>query len=95
MTTRTTSRTVTFHHPFVLDGLAREVAAGTYLVETEEELMDTVLSPAWKRVSTVIRLRTAAGIQDISIDPKQLTAALARDQAPLDPHRNCGTVVGA
>jgi hypothetical protein len=41
--------------------------------------MDTVLSLAWKRVSTMTRLRTAAGIQDVSIDPNQLNAALGRD----------------
>jgi hypothetical protein len=42
--------------------------------------MDTVLSLAWKRVSTMTRLCTAAGIQDVSIDPNQLNAALGRDQ---------------
>ena len=81
MTTRTTSRTVTFQHPIVLDGVACAVPVGVYLVETEEELMDTGLSLAWKRVSTVIRLRTGAGIQDFFIDPEQLEAALSRDQA--------------
>jgi hypothetical protein len=82
MTTRTKSRTVTFHHPFVLKGLAGDVPAGAYLVETEEELMDTVLSLVWRRVSTAIRLRTAVGTQDYFIDPEQLEAALLRDQTP-------------
>lgn len=85
MTTRTTSRTVTFRHRFMLDGFERELPAGTYLVQTEEELMDTVLSVAWRRVSTVIRLRTGSGTQDISIDPEQLTAALSRDGASPNP----------
>jgi hypothetical protein len=69
-----------FSSSFRADGLARELAAGTYLVETEEELMDTVLSQTWKRVSTTIRLRTAAGSQDVSIDPEQLNAVLAHDK---------------
>ena len=81
MTTRTTSRMVTFEHPFILDGFAHEEAAGTYLVETEEESMDSVLSLAWKRASTVIRLRTALGTQDVFIDPEKLNAALLRDRA--------------
>lgn len=81
MTTRTTGRMVTFRHPFLLDESAREVPAGTYLVQTEEELMDTVLSLAWKRVSTVIRLRTAGGTQDVFIVPEQLNTALSRDRA--------------
>ena len=84
MTTRTTSRTVTFHRPFALEGLARDVPAGTYLVETEEALMDTVLSLVWRRVSTAIRLRTAVGTQDYFIDPEHLEAALLRDRAPPD-----------
>lgn len=84
MTTRTTSRRVTFQHPFVLEGFARDVPAGTYLVETEDQLMDTLLSQAWKRASTVIRLPTATGTQDIFIDPEQLNAALLRDRAHHD-----------
>lgn len=81
MTTRSTSRLVTFEHPFVLDGFARSVPAGTYLVQTEEELMDTVLSYAWKRASTAIRLPTATGTQDVFIDPDQLNTLLLRDRA--------------
>lgn len=77
MTTRTTSRTVTFQHPFVLGGFAREAPAGTYLVQTEEEL----LSVAWKRASTLIRVRTATETQHIFIDPEQLDAALLRERA--------------
>ena len=81
MTARTTRRTVTFQHPFLLDGFAREIPAGTFLVETEEELMDTVLSQAWKRALTVIRLPTATGTQDVFVTPEQLNAALLRDRA--------------
>ena len=81
MTTRMTTRTVTFEHPFILDGFACEAPAGAYLVETEEESVDTLLSMAWKRASTVIRLRTVLGTQDVFIDPEQLNAALLRDRA--------------
>src|SRR6202030_2666716 len=72
MTARTTSRTVNFVRPFILDGFAREQPAGSYVVLTEEEMMDTLLSQAWRRASTVIRLRTPAGTQDYPIDPEQL-----------------------
>jgi hypothetical protein len=37
MTMRTTSRTVTFIHPFNLSGMDKEQPAGTYTVETDEE----------------------------------------------------------
>jgi hypothetical protein len=85
MTARTTSRTVNFVQPFVLEGFAREQPAGSYVVLTEEEMMDTLLSQAWRRASTVIRLRTPAGTQDVTIDPEQLNAALLRDRAKQTP----------
>jgi hypothetical protein len=81
MTARTTSRTVNFLRPFILEGLAREQPAGSYVVLTEEEMMDTVLSQAWRRASTAIRLRTPAGTQDVPIDPEHLNAALLCDRA--------------
>jgi hypothetical protein len=45
MTMRTTSRTVTFIHPFNLSGMDKEQPAGTYTVETDEELLQTLSFP--------------------------------------------------
>ena len=84
MTSRKTSRTVTFRHPFLLDGFGREQPAGTYIVDTEEELLDTVLFQAWKRTSTLIRLGGAGRIDDVPIDPEQLNFALLQDHAQDD-----------
>jgi hypothetical protein len=39
MTVRTTSKTVTFRHPFNLTGTDEVQPAGTYTVETDEELL--------------------------------------------------------
>jgi hypothetical protein len=39
MTVRTTSKTVTFMHPFILTGTDEVQPAGTYTVETDEELL--------------------------------------------------------
>ena len=36
MTVRTTSKTVTFMHPFILSGAIEAYPAGTYTVETDE-----------------------------------------------------------
>jgi|SRR5579871_487076 len=87
MTSRTTSRTVTFLHPFILDGFGR-VPSGSYIVDTEEDLLDTILFQAWKRASTTIRLGGPGRIQDVPIDPEQLNNALLRDRAHDDscPH---------
>jgi hypothetical protein len=56
MTVRTTSKTVTFMHPFNLSGMDEMQPAGTYTVETDEELLQTSSLPAYKRISTLIRL---------------------------------------
>jgi hypothetical protein len=42
MMNRTTSKTVTFTHPFVLDGLDGPHPAGSYAVETAEELLQAL-----------------------------------------------------
>ena len=86
MTMRTTSRTVTFVHPFNLSGMDEEQPAGTYTVETDEELLQTTSLPAYKRISTLIRLparpRSTMVTQIVEINPLELAAALARDAQP-------------
>jgi hypothetical protein len=83
MTMRTTSRTVTFVHPFNLSGMDEEQPAGTYTVETDEELLQTSSLSAYKRVSTLMRLPARPTgtmlTQIVEVNPLELTAALARD----------------
>lgn len=85
MMNRTTSKTVTFTRPFVLDGLDGPHPAGSYTVETAEELLQALSFPAWRRLYTTIRLpgRPGASVleQIATIDPEALDAALARDAA--------------
>ena len=54
MTTRTTTKTVTFAHPFLLKGIDRILPAGDYRVVTDEELIEGVSFPVYRRVSTMI-----------------------------------------
>ena len=86
MTMRTTSRTVTFIHPFNLSGIDKEQPAGTYTVETDEELLQALSLPAYKRISTLIRLparpRSTMVTQIVEINPRELAAALTRDAQP-------------
>jgi hypothetical protein len=86
MTTRTTSRTVTFIHPFNLSGMDEQQPGGTYTVETDEELLQTSSLPAYKRVSTLIRLPARPMgpmvTQIVEVNPLELAAALARDAQP-------------
>ncbi|MGG5817798.1 hypothetical protein [Falsiroseomonas sp. HW251] len=86
MLTRSQRTTLVFRHPFVLKGLDRPQPAGTYDIETEEELLEGLSFPAYRRVSTTMTRRMAASgavLQAQVIDPAELEKAIAadRDQA--------------
>jgi hypothetical protein len=76
-----------FRHPFSLKGWAEPQPAGTYAVETEEELIEGLSFPAYRRVSTTITRRaTRAGalVQAIPVGPRELAEAQAADGAAVD-----------
>ena len=85
MTVRTSHKTVTFTQPFSLSGIDEVQAAGTYTVETDEELLPGVSVPAWRRIATLIFLPSRPGgafvEQMVNIDPLELEAAQERDAA--------------
>jgi hypothetical protein len=87
MTVRTSRKTVTFTRPFSLSGIDELQPAGSYTVETDEEKLPGVSFPAYRRIATLILLRSRRGgrvIEEvISIDPLELQAAQERD-ARLD-----------
>jgi len=84
MPIRTTKTAVTFASPFVLGDFDEVLPAGIYQVETDEELLEGLSFPAYRRKSTVIHLHAEAGhpgrMRSLQIDPKELDAALERDQ---------------
>jgi hypothetical protein len=82
---RTSQTTVTFRHSFVLDGCESEWPPGSYVVETEEEPLDTLLHAAWKRTSTVMLLKKHGRIEYWPIKPDDLRDALLRDVADAGP----------
>jgi hypothetical protein len=86
MTTRTSKKTVVFRRPFVLGDFDEVLPAGAYSVETDEELLEGISFPAYRRVLTVIQLhakRSHPGrMPTLTIDPAELAAALKRDQEP-------------
>jgi hypothetical protein len=80
MTVRTSRTSVTFHRPFLLVGLDDWQPAGTYWVETDEELIEGLSFPAWRRTCTTIFLAPQGGsTQIVGIDPAALAAAQASD----------------
>jgi hypothetical protein len=82
MTMRTTRTTVTFTRPFSLSGIDEVQGAGTYTVETNEELLPGVSFPAYRRIETVIFLPARGGVfvdRVVNIDPSELEAAEEKD----------------
>jgi len=85
--TRASTMTVRFAEPFTLTGLEREQPAGSYIVETDEELIPSLSFTAYRRTATWIRLPgqregggpSAGHSEVVAIDPVELDAALARD----------------
>ncbi len=80
---RTTITTVTFLMPFSIAAANQTLPAGAYLVETDEELIQGLSFPAYRRVATFLRIPQARAPSDrlhsVPIDPQELQAALAKD----------------
>ena len=89
MAMRTTKNTVTFVRPFRLGAFGEQLPAGRYPIETDEELLEGLSFPAYRRTATMMQLMADplhVGVTEIAIiDPKQLEEALAADaaQAPV------------
>ena len=81
MTTRTTSKMVTFARPFTLKGVDRILPAGNYRVVTDEELIEELSFPVYRRVSTMIFVpaKSASSVEMVAVDPQDLQAAQERD----------------
>jgi hypothetical protein len=83
MATRTSEKTVTFSRPFLLKGVDRILAAGDYRVVTDEELVEQLSFPVYRRVATMIFVpadsRNTSSVEMVSIDPRDLQAAQDRD----------------
>ena len=81
MTTRTTSETMTFFRPFKLSGMDGEQPAGRYMVETDEDLIESLSFPVYRRTATYINLpritNGASSSEMIRIDPVELQAAVS------------------
>ncbi|MBU8537313.1 hypothetical protein [Falsiroseomonas tokyonensis] len=82
--TRTSREQLVFRRPFALPGLAQKLPAGTYTVEVEEELIEALSFPAWRRTSTTLTRRPErAGelIEAHAVTARDLEAAQLIDAA--------------
>lgn len=83
MSIRTTRKIVKFSNPFSIEGVGRVLPAGNYEVVTDEELIEGLSFPVYRRVATMMLAPTqssqAPSIEMLTIDPVDLAAALERD----------------
>jgi len=83
MTTRTTETTVTFRRPFTLTAVDGVQPAGTYRVETDEELLPGLSFQAFQRVATMLHLPAMSAVgrtrEVVTVDPTELAIALEAD----------------
>lgn len=85
--TRTTVTSVSFARPFSLSGIEGMQPAGTYAVETEEELLQGLSFPVYRRVQTTLVLpappRSMILAQGVTVDPTELDALVRESNAEL------------
>ena len=81
MTTRTTSKMVTFARPFTLKGVDRLLPTET-IGSTDEELIEELSFPVYRRVSTMIFVpgKSASSVEMVAIDPQDLQVAQGRTE---------------
>ena len=89
MTQRTVHSTITFSRQFMLSGFDEPLQAGTYKIETLEELIEGLSFPVWRRVETLLFLIQPPGQPKLTqmaiVDPVELEEALIRDEAGREP----------
>ena len=80
---RSRRETVTFRHPFRIKGIDRQLQAGAYEVVTDEEMIDGLSFPCFRRVATLIMVPGAppqnSSIEMISISSVDLADAQQAD----------------
>ncbi|NIJ35307.1 hypothetical protein [Sphingomonas oligoaromativorans] len=79
MTLRTIKSSIAFAAPFKLEGLEDEQPAGRYDVETDEEIIEGNGQTIYRRVATLLILRSHGLTRTVTVTPAELEAALARD----------------
>ena len=82
MTTRSRHETVTFAHPVRIRGIDRLLPAGAYEVITDEEMIEGLSFPAFRRVATMIMVPASArssAMEMISIGSVDLSDAQRMD----------------
>ncbi|RTL47745.1 MAG: hypothetical protein EKK40_18875 [Bradyrhizobiaceae bacterium] len=85
MTIRSRREMVTFHRPTQIEGIGRVLAAGTYEVIADDEMIEGLSFPCFRRVATMIMVPGAPPRQNtmemLPISSVALADAQQRDKA--------------
>lgn len=86
MASTLTNGTVTFRHPFRLEGVGETWPAGPYEIETEQEPVESeIFGGGYRLVAFIRRHDRLRGIQEtVRVDPDALRRALETDAAGPD-----------
>jgi len=81
MLRRSRDQTWTFNKAFALNGVDHQLPPGSYRVVTDEELIEGLSFPAYRRVATMMFVPGVNGssLEMVPIDPAELQAAHERD----------------
>ena len=81
MNPRTSRKTVVFNKPFSLEGIGRSLPAGSYEVVTDEELIEGLSLPVYRRIATTMLVpgQVSRSVEMVTVDPLALAAALERE----------------
>jgi hypothetical protein len=83
MTTRSRRETIHFKHPFRIRGVDRLLPAGAYEVVTDEEMIEGLSFPCFRRVATMLMVPGASlnisSMEMISISSVDLSDAPRND----------------
>lgn len=84
MTSRSRRDTIIFKHPFQIRSIGRDLAAGSYEIVTDEDMIEGLSFASFHRVATMMMvpaLSPRGSMEMIAIDPLELVAAQKRDAA--------------
>lgn len=83
MAIRTTRTQVSFSAPFSLPEIDELLPAGTYEIETDDEVHEGNERRVYVRVATLLHLRGQGWSRTVTINPDSLEAALRNDREIL------------
>src|ERR1700727_2199852 len=94
MTTRTRRETIHFKHPFRIKGIDRLLSPGGYEVVTDEEQIEGLSFPCFRRVATMIMVPGAPPHQS-SIEMISISSVDLADAQQADAVASQGTGIAA